>query len=113
MIYGVYIGGSYTITGSNSGGYTVSYICSDLTGTGCSSATSNSGVFVADNGAAADASASGNVAFSDVGQTITLTNDSSTEITGVFNKKPSLVIAIAFGGAFTGLGIFVVRKIRG
>ncbi|MBQ1563865.1 hypothetical protein IIZ81_00710 [Candidatus Saccharibacteria bacterium] len=113
VIYGVYIGGSYTITGSNSGGYTVSYICSDLTGTGCSSATSNSGVFVADNGAAADASASGNVAFSDVGQTITLTNDSSTEITGVFNKKPSLVIAIAFGGAFTGLGIFVVRKIRG
>ena len=113
VIYGVYIGGSYTITGSNSGGYTVSYICSDLTGTGCSSATSNSGVFVADNGAAADASSSGDVTFSEVGQTITLINDSSTEITGVFNKKPSLVMAIALGGAFTGLGIFVVRKIRG
>ena len=63
---------------------------SDLTGTGCSSATSSSGVFVADDGAAADASSSGNVTFSEVGQTITLTNDSSTEITGVFNKKPSL-----------------------
>lgn len=113
VIYGVYIGGSYTITGSNNSGYTVAYTCSDLTGTGCSSATSSSGVFVADNGAAADASSSGNVTFSEVGQTITLTNDSSTEITGVFNKKPSLVIAIAFGGAFMGLGIFVVRKIRG
>ena len=113
VIYGVYVGGSYTITESNNNGYTVSYVCSDLAGTGCSSATSNSGVFVADNGAAADASSSGNVTFSDVGQAITLINDSSTEITGVFNKKPSLVIAIAFGGAFMGLGIFVVRKIRG
>ncbi len=113
VIYGVHVGGSYTITESNNSGYTVSYACSDLVGIGCSSATSNSGVFVADNGAAADASSSGDVTFSEVGQTITLINDSSTEITGVFNKKPSLVMAIALGGAFTGLGIFVVRKIRG
>lgn len=112
VIYGVYVGGSYTITGSNNSGYTVSYTCSDLVGTGCSSATSNSGVFVADGGAAADASASGNVTFSEVGQIVTLTNDSSAELTGIFNKKPSLVIAIIFGSTVAGLGIFIARKFR-
>lgn len=112
VIYGVHVGGSYTITESNNSGYTVSYACSDLVGIGCSSATSNSGVFVADNGAAADASDSGNVTFSEVGQIVTLTNNSSTEITGIFNKKPSLVIAIVFGSTVAGLGIFMERKFR-
>ena len=112
VIYGLYVGGTYTVTESNNTGYAVSYVCSDLSGDGCTSAASNSGTFVEDAGAAAAISAGNDPDFEDVGQIVTLTNDSSTEITGISNKKPSVAIAVIFGGTVAGLGVFIARKFR-
>ena len=108
VLGGVYVGGTYTITESNNTGYTVSYLCSNLELTSCS----NTGTFVADAGAAADMNAGDDPTYAEIGQVVTLTNDNSSEITGITNKKPSAMIAIIFGSTVAALGLIVARRFR-
>ena len=106
ILYGIYAGGTYEITESNKTGYIGSYACSDRTGEGCTSATSNTGTFVEDTNTGQYPT------LANVGQTVTLINTNSTGVTGISNKKPSVVIAVVFGGTMAALGLIVARKFR-
>ena len=106
ILYGLYTGGTYEITEASTADYDVSYVCTDRTGEGCASATSNTGTLVK------DANTGTYPTLANVGQRVTLKNDSSSTVTGVSEKKPSVAIAVVFGGAVAALGLVVARKFR-
>lgn len=107
LIDGLYVGGRYEITELNNTDYTVSYTCTDLDQDGgCDSDTANTGTFVK------DISTGRYPTVAEAGQTVVLNNNSSTEITGISDKKPSLAIAIVFGSTVSVLGIVIARRFR-
>ena len=107
LIDGLFVGGSYEITESGADDYTASYVCTDrdLDG-GCDSDTSNTGIFVA------DANTGQYPTVANVGQSVVIDNNSSSQITGISDKKPSLAIAIVFGSMVSVLGIVIARRFR-